>query len=143
MWGETSLHDKGVEEGGHNEVGDATTGVSKTGHESVRRSDHRFVEESGTPYLTGNEGSTQDTNKESQDEQASGVGNCSSKSRWNRTSEKDCGENNSRTIAVTKRSDYEANHESCGQRQNVRVGNLFLGKVEVCFDGFGHLIEMD
>ena len=133
--------DEGVEESGHNEVSDSTTSVSDTGHESVRRSDHGFVEESGTPHLARNEGSTEDTNKESQNEQTGGIGNSSSKSRWNCTSEENCSVDISRAIAITERSYHGAHHESCSQGQNIRVADLFLGKMEVSFDSFGHLVE--
>lgn len=58
--------DERVEDGGHEEVGNASTGISKTAGEGIGCADDIFVEEARGPDLTWDEATTEDSDEESE-----------------------------------------------------------------------------
>lgn len=56
--------DKRVENGGHEEVRDATPCITPTAGEGVGRADNILVEEDRGPDLAGHKGATEDTDEE-------------------------------------------------------------------------------
>lgn len=58
---------KRIVDGGHDEVGDATTGVAPAACKSVGRADHVLVEPTGAPDLAWHEGSAQNTDEKTDD----------------------------------------------------------------------------
>lgn len=58
--------DQGVEDGRHQEVGDASTRITKAGSECVGCADDVLVEEAGRPDLAWYETTTQNTNEETE-----------------------------------------------------------------------------
>ena len=65
MRGEMLVLDKGIKDGGHEKVCDASACVAKATCEGVGRADNILVEEASRPYLTWNKAATKDTNEES------------------------------------------------------------------------------
>lgn len=56
---------EGVVDGRHDEIGDATAGITPTTGQGICGTNHVLVEESSGPYEAGHETSTQDPDKES------------------------------------------------------------------------------
>lgn len=63
---------KGVEDGWHDEVGDAAAGVAPSPRESIGCADNVLVEEAGAPDLAWDKRCSEDTNEESGDVEAVG-----------------------------------------------------------------------
>ena len=59
--------DERVVDGGHDEVGDATTGVTPAAGKGVGGADDILVKPAGAPDLAGHEGTTQDADEEADD----------------------------------------------------------------------------
>ena len=58
------VQDQAVEDGGHEEVGDAAAGVAEAAGERVGRADDVLIEEARRPYLAGYEGAAEDADEE-------------------------------------------------------------------------------
>ena len=70
---EMLLLDKGVEDGGHEEVCDASACVAEAACEGVGCADDVLVEEASGPYLTWNKAAAEDTDEESKSQEATSV----------------------------------------------------------------------
>lgn len=66
---------EGVENRGHDEVGNSTTGVTPASREGVGGAYHVLVEETGRPHQARHEGSAEDTDEETTDVETLGVMN--------------------------------------------------------------------
>jgi hypothetical protein len=73
MRGKSAAVDQGVENRGHDEVGDTTTSVTPAACQSVCSSDNVLVKETSRPDLAGDEGTTENADEESKYEQATDV----------------------------------------------------------------------
>lgn len=58
------MADEGVIHGGHDEVGDATAGITPSACESIGSADDVLIKEASRPYLARHEGAAEDANKE-------------------------------------------------------------------------------
>ena len=72
--GEARVVDKRVEDCGHQEVCDTTSGVAEACGEGVARANHVLIEESSRPYLAGHKATPEDTDEEPESHETFGVG---------------------------------------------------------------------
>ena len=79
--------DERVEDSWHDEVCDSTTCVTPSTGQRVGSSDDILVKETSRPNLARHEGTTEDTNEESDGVETGSAANCSSESRRNSTEE--------------------------------------------------------
>lgn len=121
----------------HDEVSDTTTKITKSASERVRRADNVLVEESGGPYLTRYEATTEDTDEESQRIQTTCVGDSASKEGRDSASKQTPSEGESRAKAVTAGAGDEAYDECCCQCDDVTVGDLIRFHLQVASNDVG------
>ena len=119
--GEPLVQDQAVEDGGHEEVGDAAAGVAETAGEGVGGPDDVFVEEARRPDLAGYEGAAEDADEEAQGHQPGYVGYGSCEGGGDSAGEETAGEGVAGAEAVAGGTGDEADEET--------VGSWFLVKV--------------
>lgn len=130
MLGDT-IADERVVDGGHDEVSNTTTSVTKTSSQGVCGSDDVLVEESSGPYLARDERATEYTNEETDGVEASRAGDGTSQESGDSTDEQACCKGDARAKAITCGTSDETNQECCSEGNDIGVGNLMLGELHV------------
>jgi hypothetical protein len=120
---------------GHQEVSDATTGVTPTANQSIRSTHNVLVEEAHGPDLTRHEGTSKNAHEEAQCSQARSVPDQTRHCCWDGTREKDDDVCPSWPKLVAKRTCNESYDQSASQRSDVRVGDLGPREVKILSDG--------
>lgn len=98
---QTSLVNKRVEDGRHQEVGDATASIAKTTSEGIGSTNNILVEEAGRPDLTRNEAATENAHKETKSQQTLHSSDGPSQSSGNGTNQEASSKGVPGTEAVT------------------------------------------
>lgn len=92
--------DERVEDGGHEEVRDATSCVTEAGNERVRCSHDVLVEKAGRPYLTGDETTAQNSHKEADRHQLADIVGRAGEEGWDGADEETATERVPGTVSV-------------------------------------------
>lgn len=103
-----------------NILGDATTRVTPSRCEGVGRADNLLVKEPGAPDLARDECTAEDTNEETQGNEAIGVGDQTGQNSWNGTAEQQSDEDQAGTETITQRAGKESDEESTQVRMSAR-----------------------
>lgn len=103
---------EGVVDGGHDEVCDTTTRITETSSEGIGGTDAVLVEETRHPYLTWDEGTTEDTDEEAVGVEAGGICYTSSTECRDSTSDEADGEGPAGTEEIAEVPGAETNEET-------------------------------
>ena len=101
MGAQVLMVNQGVKDGWHNEVGDSTSSVTPSTSKRIACSDHVLVEKSGRPHLARYEGTTQDTDEESNHVEARGTRYSASQGSRDSSKQQASGESHSRAETIT------------------------------------------
>lgn len=116
---------------------DSTTSISEATGQSVCSSNNILVEEAGRPDLARHERCAQDTDKESEDDQAGRASDGAGKRSWDGASEEAADKDIAGSELVAERTGYETNDEGTSESHDVGIGVLVLRHVEIFLDGEG------
>jgi len=131
MTGEAIVLHKRSVDGRHNEVGNATTGVTEASGQGVGGTNNVLVIETSCPYLARHERATKNTNKESENIETSSILDGTGKEGGDSTEKQTAGECVSGTEAITSRTSNQTDEESGSQGDDVGVGDFVLADVDV------------
>jgi hypothetical protein len=117
-----------------NILSDTTTRVTPASDQCVRSANYIPVEEAGRPYLARDERASQNANEESDSVETCSIVRCACERRRNRANEEAANESETGSVSIAKRPRDGTHDESCGEGDDVRVGDFILGKMKVLFD---------
>lgn len=123
-----------VVDGGHEEVSDASTSVTKTSSQSIGSADNVLVVETSRPYLARHKAAAQDADEEATSVQLVDVVYCAREEGGNGANQKTSCKCVSWPESVTRRTSDQADQKCCTQSDDVGVGHLDLGDFEVFLD---------
>lgn len=95
---------EGVEDSGHNEIGNATTRVTPSSREGIGRAYDVLIEETGRPHLARHKGPAQDTDEEATDIETLRVVNQGGETERDRSEKHDTGKHITRSESITSRT---------------------------------------
>lgn len=112
--------DETVVDGGHDEVGDTATCITKATGESIGGTDNILVEEAGRPDLAGDEGAAKNADEEADGIQAGHVFHAASAEGRDGASEEDTGKGLSGAKLVTAGPADGSNEKGGDKADDVR-----------------------
>lgn len=101
-----------VEDGRHDEVGDAAAGVAPPAGQCVGRAHDVLVEEARRPHHAWDKGAAQDADEESADVEAGGIMNQWGEAEGNRADEEETGKDPARSELIAKGSGNESDKQA-------------------------------
>jgi hypothetical protein len=124
-----------VEDGGHQEVSDASTRVTKTSSESIASAGDILVEEASAPHLAGHKATSEDADEEAKSIELRN-GECGARQEgWDGADEQAAGERLSGTEMIANWASHKPVEESCCKSDDVGVGDFNLGELKIFLDG--------
>ncbi|EGX94031.1 hypothetical protein CCM_02302 [Cordyceps militaris CM01] len=129
--------DERVKDGGHDEVGDAAAGVAPAAGEGVCGADDVLVEEAGAPHLARHKRGPEHPQEEARRVQPAGAAHERRQPDRQAPDEQQPDEDAPRPKQVAQRARGEPQQERGHEGDNVGVGHLHVGEVQVLFDGDG------
>lgn len=149
-----SVFDEAVEDGGHQEIGNATTGVAEAAGQCIGCADHVLVEEACGPNLAGHETAAENADEETQCEKlVDGVSGAGEGGR-DSTDEEDSSEGLAGTNPVTRGTGDETDDEAVtvlewvdrdrqvhvrsGQSDDIGIGDVDSREREILLDRHAH-----
>ena len=127
--------DERVEDGRHDEVGDATAGVAPATGQGVGRADDVLVKPGGAQHLAGHERSAQDADEEPGDVQAGRGLDERREADGQAADEQKRGKDLASAKHVAERAGDEAEEQRRAEGDDVGVGDFGRAEVKVLFDG--------